>query len=133
MANPFGRITNSDLEQAGLLGQVSVISQNHEVSYSTIATGSNNTPAVARITKGAVTSDAPAAHLCNYTLVPTSASTDTATCLTSSQETPMSWQTMPHACISTSQTPPSLITSNRYIRSPNHGDCSNSHKKVLCS
>jgi hypothetical protein len=65
-ANPSGRITNSDLEQAGLLSQVSVISQHHDVAYSTIANGSDNTPAVARITKGAVTSDGPAAHLCNY-------------------------------------------------------------------
>jgi hypothetical protein len=65
-ANPSGRITNSNLNQAGLLSQVSIISQNHDVAYATIADGSDNTPAVARITKGAVTSDGPAAHLCNY-------------------------------------------------------------------
>jgi hypothetical protein len=67
-ANPSGRVTNSDLEQAGLFGQVSVISHHHDVAYATLANGLDNTPAVARITKGAVTSDGPvAAHLCNYT------------------------------------------------------------------
>jgi hypothetical protein len=66
------------------------------------------------------------------TPLPTSASTDTAMCLTSSQETPTSWQTTPHAC-NTSQTPPSLLTSNRNIRSPNHGNCYDSHEKTLCS
>jgi hypothetical protein len=65
-ANPSGRVTNSDLEQAGLLAQVSVISHHHDIAYATLANGSNNTPAVSRITKGAVTSDWPAAHLCNY-------------------------------------------------------------------
>jgi hypothetical protein len=65
-ANPSGQVTNSDLEQAGLLAQVSVISHHHDVAYATLANGSDNTPAVSRITKGAVTSDGPAAHLCNY-------------------------------------------------------------------
>jgi hypothetical protein len=64
--NPSGRVTNSDLEQAGLLAQVSVISHHHDVAYATLANGSDNTPAVSRITKGAVSSDGPAAHLCNY-------------------------------------------------------------------
>jgi sugar (pentulose or hexulose) kinase len=65
-ANLSGRVTNSDLEQAGLLAQVSVISHHHDVAYATLANGSDNTPAVSRITKGAVTSDGLAAHLCNY-------------------------------------------------------------------
>jgi hypothetical protein len=65
--NLSGRITNSDLEQAGLLAQVSVTSHHHDAAYATIANGSDNTPAVACITKEAVTSDGPAAHLCNYT------------------------------------------------------------------
>jgi hypothetical protein len=65
-ANPSGRITNSNLEQAGLLAQVSVISHHHDVTYPTIANGLDNMPAVSHTTKGAVTSDGPAAHLCNY-------------------------------------------------------------------
>jgi hypothetical protein len=66
-ANPSGRVANSDLKQARLLAQVSVMSHHHDIAYATLATGSDNTPAVSRITKGAVTSDGPAAHLCNYT------------------------------------------------------------------
>jgi hypothetical protein len=65
-ANPSGRVTNSDLEQVGMLAQVSVISHHHNVPYSTLANGSDNTPTVSRITNGAVSSDGPAAHLCNY-------------------------------------------------------------------
>jgi hypothetical protein len=64
--NPSGRVTNSDLEQAGLLAQVSVISHHHDVAYATLANRSDNTPAVSCVTKGAVTSNGPATHLCNY-------------------------------------------------------------------
>lgn len=65
-ANPFGRVTNSDLEHAGLLAQVAVMGTTHDLRYATVTNGSDNTPAVSRVQKGAVTSDGPAAHLCNY-------------------------------------------------------------------
>jgi hypothetical protein len=65
-AIPSGRVTNSNLEQAGLLAQVAVISHYQDVACATIVNRSDNTPAVSPITKGAVTSDGPAAQLCNY-------------------------------------------------------------------
>ena len=61
-----GRITNSDLEQAALLAQVDVMCESTGFRYATYCNGTDNTPAASRITKGAVTSDGPAAHLCNY-------------------------------------------------------------------
>ena len=64
--NPTGTITNSDLEQAGMLAQLSLIAAQHSLPYATISTGCDNTPAVSRAQKGAVSSDGPAAHLCNY-------------------------------------------------------------------
>ena len=64
--NRSGTITNSDLEQAGLLAQVTIMTEHHSVRYATISNGLDNTPAVGRMTKGAVTSDGPAAHLCNF-------------------------------------------------------------------
>ena len=64
--NPTGRVTNSDLEHAGLLAQASLMCHEHDLRYATIANGSDNTPAVSRVSKGAVTSDGPAAHLCNF-------------------------------------------------------------------
>ena len=65
-ANPSGSITNSDLEQAGLLAQVSIMADNHHVRYATLVNMSDNTPAVSRIGKGAVSSDGAAAYLCDY-------------------------------------------------------------------
>lgn len=64
--HPAGTVTNSDLEQAGMLAQVSVIATTHDVTYATISTASDNTPAVSRVSRGAVSSDGAAAHLCNY-------------------------------------------------------------------
>ena len=64
--NPTGSITNSDLEHAGLLGQVDLMSTTHDVRYATLVNGSDNTPAVSRVRKGAVPSDGPAAYLCNW-------------------------------------------------------------------
>jgi hypothetical protein len=64
--NPAGTVTNSDLEQAGLLAQVSLMACQQDLRYTTVSNASDNTPAVARINKGAVSSDGPAAHLCNY-------------------------------------------------------------------
>ena len=64
--NPSGTITNSDLEHAGVLAQTSLIAHTFDVRYATISTGTDNTPAVSRIRKGAVSSAGAAAHLCNY-------------------------------------------------------------------
>ena len=64
--NPAGSITNSDLEHCGLLGQVSVQADHFPVTYATIYNLSDNTPAVSRVRKGAVSSDGAAAHLCAY-------------------------------------------------------------------
>ena len=64
--NPSGRITNSDLEHAALLAQVGLIASRDDVRFHTIGNLSDNTPAVSRVTKGAVSSDQAAAHLCNF-------------------------------------------------------------------
>jgi hypothetical protein len=64
--NPKGTITNSDLEQAGQLAQVSLIAEHADVSYCTIGTGGDNTPSISCMNKGAVTSDGVAAQLSNY-------------------------------------------------------------------
>ena len=44
--NPKGDITNSDLEHAGILAQVSLISEEFDPTHATLKTGSGNTPAV---------------------------------------------------------------------------------------
>ena len=64
--NPNRTVTNSDLEQAGVLAQVSLMSTTHDVHYATLANGCNNTPTVSRVVKGAISSDGPAAYLCHY-------------------------------------------------------------------
>ena len=64
--NPHGDITNSDLEHAGLLAQVSLMATTHDVRYATLVNGCDNTPAVSRTAKGAITSDGAGARLCNY-------------------------------------------------------------------
>ena len=64
--NPTGTVTNSDLEHAGLLAQVSLMATTHPVRYATLANLSDNTPAVSRVGRGAISSDGPAAHLCHY-------------------------------------------------------------------
>ena len=53
--NPNGSVMNSDLKHAGPLGQTSLMAQTHDIRYATIANGSDNTPAVSRVRKGAVT------------------------------------------------------------------------------
>ncbi len=64
--NPKGSTTNSDLEHTGLLAQVSLMGVSHDIRYATISNGSDNIAAVSRVRKGAVTSEGPSAHLCNY-------------------------------------------------------------------
>ena len=62
--NLSGKITNSDLEQAGVLAHQDVICQNFDVRECTLATGCDNTPAVSRNRKGSVTNADSAAYLC---------------------------------------------------------------------
>ncbi len=62
--NPEGSVTNSDLEQAGLLAQLSLMTSTHDTRYATIVNACDNTPAVSRASKGAVSSDGPASFLC---------------------------------------------------------------------
>ena len=67
MDNLQGSITNSNLEHASLLGQVSLMVTTHDVTYATISNSSNNTPAVSHMCKGAMSSDGPTSFLCNLT------------------------------------------------------------------
>jgi hypothetical protein len=62
--NPGGHITNSNLEQAALLAQVDVMAHSHPVRYATLENFSDNTPAVSRVCKGAVSAPGPASYLC---------------------------------------------------------------------
>lgn len=62
--NPGGHITNSDLEQAALLAQVDVMAHSHNIRYASIENFSDNTPAVSRVRKGAVSAPGPASYLC---------------------------------------------------------------------
>lgn len=62
--NPHGKITNSDLEQAGVLCQHDVVCLQSDCRYATIETMCDNTPAVSRFRKGAVSSASAAAYLC---------------------------------------------------------------------
>jgi hypothetical protein len=61
---PGRHITNSNLEQAALLAQVNVMAHSHPVGYATLENFSDNTPAVPRIRKGAVSAPGPACYLC---------------------------------------------------------------------
>ena len=44
--HPVRMLTDSDLEHAGLLGQVSLMPTTHEVRYATLSNVYDNTPAV---------------------------------------------------------------------------------------
>jgi hypothetical protein len=61
--SPTGLITNSDLELAGLVLGSTLIAQRHYHPYQHISLASDNTPAVAWITKGSTTSNGPSAYL----------------------------------------------------------------------
>jgi hypothetical protein len=67
--NLTGGITNSDLEQeaAMLAQQLDVIPNHLNVTYATLKTLCDNTPAVSCTWKGAVSSPGPAAYLCQVT------------------------------------------------------------------
>jgi hypothetical protein len=62
--NMSGRLTNSDLEQTGILGQAMLATTHFDLREQTLATLSDNTPAISRFRKGSVTSDQAAAYLC---------------------------------------------------------------------
>ena len=63
--NPTGTVTNSDFEQAARQGQLCVMAANYDVAYCTIENGTDNTPALGRQDKGAVSKPGAAALLCN--------------------------------------------------------------------
>ena len=65
-ANLQGDITNSDLEHAGILTQLAIMANNHEVRYATLAIGADNTPAVSRMNKGATMTQGPGPRLCHF-------------------------------------------------------------------
>ena len=60
-----GTITNSDLEQAAVLTQLDLTSQNLHTRYATVDVLCDNTPAVSRFCKGTVSSALPAGYLCH--------------------------------------------------------------------
>jgi hypothetical protein len=62
--NPTGTLTNSDLEQAALLAGADVANRAYDLRELTMASLSDNTPAVSRKHKGTVTAASPAAYLC---------------------------------------------------------------------
>ena len=62
--NPTGRITNSNLEQAALLTQLDVMSCSHVTRYATLDNLTDNTAALSRARKGAVSKPGAAARLC---------------------------------------------------------------------
>ena len=63
-ANLQATVTNSDLEQAALLAQLDVMTSTHDIRCATLENFCDNTPAVSRARKGAVSSNGPAACLC---------------------------------------------------------------------
>jgi len=62
--NPHGDITNSDLEQAGVLAQADVANTTFDLRECTLATLNDNTAAISRNKKGTISSDQAAAYLC---------------------------------------------------------------------
>jgi hypothetical protein len=62
--NPHGDITNSDLEQAGVLAHSDVANTTFDLRERTLATLNDNTAAISRNKKGTISSDQAAAYLC---------------------------------------------------------------------
>ena len=65
MENMAGDLTNRDLEQAGILAHAHVAASLYNLRELMLATLNDNTAAVSRNHKGAVTSDCAAAYLCH--------------------------------------------------------------------
>ena len=63
--NPQGDITNSDLEQAGVLAQADIANITFDLRERTLATLNDNTAAISRNKKGTISSDQAAAYLCH--------------------------------------------------------------------
>ena len=62
--NAAGDITNSDLEQAGVLIQADVVNNCYDLQDCTLATLNDNVAAVSHNQKGALTSNCAGAYLC---------------------------------------------------------------------
>jgi hypothetical protein len=62
--NPTGQLTNSDLEQAGIVCHPDILAQQHDLRERTICALSDNTPAISRQQRGSTSADAPSAYLC---------------------------------------------------------------------
>ena len=65
--NPTGDLTNSDLEQAGVLAQADVTNMVFDLCNRMLATLNDNIAAISHNKKGAITSDQGAAYLCHLT------------------------------------------------------------------
>ena len=61
--NPSGSITNSDLELAGTIAHKATLATVHDLRHCTVATFSDNTPAVAWGNKASTTTAGPASYL----------------------------------------------------------------------
>lgn len=62
--NPTGALTNSDLEQAGLVCHPDILAQQHDLRERTICVLSDNTAAISRDNRGSTSTDAASAYLC---------------------------------------------------------------------
>ena len=65
--NPNGDITNSNLEQAGVLAQADVVNTVYDLHNWTLATLNDNIMAISCNKKGAITSDQSTTYLCHLT------------------------------------------------------------------
>ena len=62
--NPSSTLTNSDLEQAGLICHPDILAQQYDIRERTLRAMSDNTPALSRDKRGSTSSDALSAYLC---------------------------------------------------------------------
>jgi hypothetical protein len=63
-SNPSGSLTNSDLEQLGLVCHADILASAYDIREHTISTSSDNTAAVSREQRGSTTTTDAAAYLC---------------------------------------------------------------------
>ena len=63
--NPLGDLTNSNLEQAGILTQANVAASLYDLRELTFATLNDNSATITQNWKGAITSDHAAAYICH--------------------------------------------------------------------
>ena len=62
--NPRGKLTNSDLEQAGVIAHADVLAQHQDLRERTICSLSDNIASVSREARGSTSTDSPSAYLC---------------------------------------------------------------------